>query len=253
MALKSVSEPSSPRPEQAARPAVKHVAIIMDGNGRWAAARGLARSAGHKEGAAAARRAVEAARDLGLTHLTLYSFSTENWRRPAAEIADLMGLLRQFISDDLPTLRKEGVRVRIIGDRENLTPDLKLLVRQAEKETEGNARFTLNIAFNYGGRDELVRAARALAAEAAAGRLKPSDIDEARLAAALDTVASPDPDFVIRTSGEMRISNFLLFQAAYSEFFFLDVLWPDFTAAHLAGAIEAFAQRERRFGGVTGA
>ncbi len=229
---------------------LRHAAIIMDGNGRWAAARGLSRSAGHKEGAAAARRAVEAARDLGLKYLTLYSFSTENWRRPASEVRDLMMLLRQFIGDELPTLKKEGVRVTIVGDKKNLDAEIKLLVHHAEKETEGNAAFFLQIAFNYGGRDVIVRAARKLAADAAAGRIKPAAIDEAAFERALDTVGIPDPDLVIRTSGEKRNSNFLLWQAAYAEWVFLDVLWPDFDATYFAAALSEFAARERRFGGV---
>jgi len=228
-----------------------HVAIIMDGNGRWAAARGLARSAGHKEGAAAARRAVEAARDLGLKYLTLYSFSTENWRRPASEIRDLMSLLRQFIGDELPTLKREGVKVTIIGDKKNLDPEIKLLVGRAESETAGNSQFYLQIAFNYGGRDEIVRAARKLAEAAAAGRLRPGAIDETMFAGALDTAGIPDPDLVIRTSGEKRVSNFLPWQAAYAEYVFLDVLWPDFDAASFAAAISDFHARERRFGGVS--
>jgi undecaprenyl diphosphate synthase len=230
-----------------------HVAIIMDGNGRWAAARNLPRSAGHKEGTAAARRAVEAARDLGLKYLTLYSFSTENWRRPASEIRDLMLLLRQFIGDELPTLKREGVKVTIVGDKKNLDAEIKLLVGHAEKETAANSKFFLQIAFNYGGRDEIVRAARKLAADAAAGRIKPGAIDEAVFSNALDTAAIPDPDLVIRTSGEKRISNFLLWQAAYSEWVFLDVLWPDFDAEHFASAIADFNARERRFGGVSAA
>jgi undecaprenyl diphosphate synthase len=245
---------SLPSKEQPAGPAgarVSHVAIIMDGNGRWAAVRGLERSAGHKEGAAAARRAVEASRDLGLTYLTLYSFSTENWRRPASEIRDLMGLLRQFIGDELPTLKREGVKVTIIGDKKNLDAEIKLLVGRAEKETASNNAFYLQIAFNYGGRDEIVRAARKLAAEAAAGRLKPEVITEQTFAQTLDTAAFPDPDFVIRTSGEKRISNFLLWQAAYAEYVFLDIHWPDFNAEHFAAAVAEFQARERRFGGLT--
>lgn len=227
-----------------------HVAIIMDGNGRWAAARGLPRSAGHKEGAAAARRAVEAARDLGLKYLTLYSFSTENWRRPASEVRDLMQLLRQFIGDELPTLKREGVKVTIIGDKKNLDAEIKLLVHHAERETAGNSAFFLQIAFNYGGRDEIIRAARKLAEDAVAGRVKTGAIDEALFASALDTNGIPDPDLVIRTSGEKRISNFLLWQAAYAEWVFLDALWPDFNAEHFAAAIEDYSARERRFGGV---
>lgn len=238
----------NPAAPQSASPT--HVAIIMDGNGRWAAARGLARSEGHKEGAAAARRAVEAARDLGLKYLTLYSFSTENWRRPVSEVRDLMGLLRKFIGEELPTLKKEGVRVTIIGDKQNLDTEIKLLVGRAEKETAANSAFYLQIAFNYGGRDEIVRAARKLAEEIAAGRIRPAAIDEERFAAALDTSAIPDPDLVIRTSGEKRISNFLLWQSAYAEWAFPDVLWPDFDAHHFAAALADYNARERRFGGV---
>lgn len=226
-----------------------HVAVIMDGNGRWATARNLPRAEGHRAGVAAAKRAVEAARDLGLTHLTLYSFSTENWRRPAGEIRDLMGLLRQFIMDDLPTLKREGVKVKIIGDRKNLSRELKLLVSRAESETRQNSRFNLQIAFNYGGRDEVVRAAQAVARAAAARELDPEDIDEAVFSGFLDTAGTPDPDLIIRTSGEKRISNFLLWQAAYAEYVFLDVLWPDFNHEWFAAAIEEYKGRERRFGG----
>lgn len=243
-AEKEAVAPASPNSAPA------HVAIIMDGNGRWAAARGLTRSAGHQEGAAAARRAVEAARDLGLKYLTLYSFSTENWRRPASEVRDLMLLLRKFIGDELPTLKREGVRVTIIGDKKNLDAEIKLLVSHAERETASNSAFFLQIAFNYGGRDEIVRTAKKLAEDVAAGRLKPNAIDEALFTRSLDTAAIPDPDLVVRTSGEKRISNFLLWQAAYAEWVFLDVLWPDFDAAHFAAAIADFNARERRFGGV---
>ncbi|MEE2693129.1 MAG: isoprenyl transferase [Pseudomonadota bacterium] len=234
----------------AADAAPRHVAIIMDGNGRWAAARGLKRADGHREGVAAARRAVEAARDLNVNILTLYSFSTENWRRPAGEVRDLMNLLRQFIGEDLPTLKREGVRVRIIGDKETLDRELRLLVSHAEKETSSNARFTLQIAFNYGGRDEIVRAARAAARAAAAGQIDPEALDEKLFATFLDTRESPEPDLVIRTSGEKRISNFLLWQAAYAEYVFLDVLWPDFDKPHFAAALDEYQRRERRFGGV---
>lgn len=230
--------------------APKHVAIIMDGNGRWAKARGLARSDGHREGVKAARRAVEGARDLGLKYLTLYSFSTENWRRPAGEVRDLMSLLRQFIGDDLPRLKEEGVKVRIIGDRDNISPDLKALVRRAESETKDNSAFVLQIAFNYGGRDELARAARAIAKAVKSGAVAPGDITGDVFGGFLDTHGVPDPDLVIRTSGEKRISNFLLWQAAYAEYIFLDVLWPDFTAETFAAAIEEFCRRERRYGGV---
>lgn len=232
------------------RAAPKHVAIVMDGNGRWAAARGLPRTAGHREGVMAARRAVEAAQELGLTHLTLYSFSTENWSRPAGEIRDLMGLLKQFIIDDLPRLKREKVRVRIIGDRENLDGDVKALVKRAEHETQKNDQFYLNIAFNYGGRNEITRAVKAIAGKLREGALSQKDIDEALIAGYLDTAQIPDPDLVIRTSGEKRISNFLIWQAAYAEYVFLDVLWPDFSAAVLAQAIEEFGARERRYGGI---
>lgn len=230
--------------------APKHAAIIMDGNGRWAKARGLTRTEGHKAGVDAARRAVEAARNLGLTHLTLYSFSTENWRRPAGEIRDLMGLLRQFIIDDLPKLKREGCRVVVIGDRENLSMDLKALVSRAESETRSNSQFILVIAFNYGGRDEIVRAARAAAKAVKAGDLNADDITEKAFEGFLDTTDVPDPDLVIRTSGEKRVSNYLLWQAAYAEYVFLDVLWPDFTEAVFASAIDEFYRRERRYGGV---
>lgn len=227
-----------------------HVAIIMDGNGRWAAARGLPRAAGHREGVEAARRAVEAARDLGLSYLTLYSFSTENWRRPAGEIRDLMGLLRKFISEDLPKLKKEGVRVVIIGDRKSLDTDLRFLVNRAEKETAKNKEFVLQIAFNYGGRDELLRAARSFAEDVKRGDAQPTDLTFEGLEKYLDTTGAPDPDLVIRTSGEKRISNFLLWQAAYAEYVFLDVLWPDFNAEYFSEALLEFQRRERRFGGV---
>ncbi len=248
--------PANPASDLAALPgdparSLRHVAIIMDGNGRWASARGLPRRDGHREGVAAARRAVEAAREYGLTHLTLYSFSTENWRRPAREVSDLMGLLRQFIIDDLPRLKREGVRVKVIGDRQTLDSELRMLVQRAERETSANSAFNLQIAFNYGGRDELVRTVRKLAAAVAAGSIGADQIDEATFALHLDTGGAPDPDLVIRTSGEKRISNFLLWQAAYAEWVFLDVLWPDFTAAHFGAAVGEYRQRERRFGGVS--
>jgi len=228
----------------------KHVAIIMDGNGRWAKARGLTRTDGHREGVEAARRAVESARELGVTYLTLYSFSTENWRRPAGEVRDLMGLLRQFIVDDLPKLKSEGCNVSIIGDRDNLSLDLRALINRAEQETKGNSRFYLQIAFNYGGRDEIARAARRAAEAVKKGEMSAKDIDETTFAQFLDTRNIPDPDLVIRTSGEKRISNYLLWQAAYAEYVFLDVLWPDFSGDALAAAVEEYCRRERRYGGV---
>ena len=229
-----------------------HVAIVMDGNGRWAKQRGLPRSEGHRHGVEAARKTLEAARDLGLRYLTLYSFSTENWRRPAGEIRDLMGLLKKFIIDDLPRLKKEGVKVRILGDRKNLDLDLRGIVQLAENETKKNDKFFLQIAFNYGGRDELTRAMASMAKDIASGKLSPKAIDETKISHYLDTQEIPDPDLVIRTSGEKRISNFLLWQAAYAEYVFPDVLWPDFSHDALKEAIEEFRGRERRYGGVGG-
>jgi undecaprenyl diphosphate synthase len=241
------------RPSVATRAGLRHVAIIMDGNGRWAKSRGLPRSAGHREGVAAARRAVEAARDFGLKYLTLYSFSTENWRRPVGEVRDLMGLLKEFIIEDLPRLKEEDVRVRIIGDKENLTPDVKALVRRAESETLENAGSVLQIAFNYGGRDEILRAVRSAARAVEAGALKADDLTEAAFRAFLDTANAPDPDLVIRTSGEKRTSNFLIWQAAYAEYVFVDAFWPDFNAEIFTAAVDEYCRRERRFGGVDGA
>ena len=228
----------------------RHVAIIMDGNGRWARARGRPRAFGHRAGVEAVRRTVRAARDLGVKHLTLFGFSTENWSRPRDEIDDLLELLARFVDQDLATLAKEGVRVHIIGGREDLSSNLLGIVERAEANTAGNALFHLTIAFNYGGRDEVVRAARALAADAAAGRLLADDVTEERFEGYLDTADQPPVDMLIRTSGEQRISNFLLWQLAYSEFVFLDVLWPDFSHEHFAAAIETYGRRERRFGGV---
>ena len=202
----------------------RHVAIIMDGNGRWAARRGLPRTAGHERGVEALRRTVEAAGQMGITHLTVFSFSTENWRRPASEVNILFGLLRSYVKRDLERLKAENVRIRVIGARENLPDDVRDLVDRAERETAKNSAFYLTVAFNYGGREELVRAARHLAEAAAAGRLDPSEIDETRLDLALDTHGLPDPDVLIRTSGERRISNFLLWQCAYAELIFLEVI-----------------------------
>ena len=236
--------------EDGASPSIRHVAVIMDGNGRWASARGLSRSEGHRAGVDAARRAVEAARDLGVQSLTLYSFSTENWRRPAREVRDLMGLLREFIGTDLPKLKENDVRIRIIGDRKNLDLELRTLVGRAEKETAENSKFLLQIAFNYGGRDEILRAAKRFADDVRAGRTNPDAINEAEFSRYMDTESEIDPDLVIRTSGEQRISNFLLWQAAYAEYVFLDVLWPDFSEEHFRGALDEFARRERRYGGV---
>lgn len=231
-------------------PAPAHVAIIMDGNGRWAQMRGLPRQEGHRRGLEALRRTVRNAGELGIRVLTLYSFSTENWRRPMAEVSFLMGLLRRFVENDLAELNEAGVRVRIIGSRDDLAPDLRGLVERAEAMTQGNTGLTLVVAFNYGSRDELTRVARRLAQDVAAGRVAPEAIDEEMLTSRLDTGSLPDPDLVIRTSGEARISNFLLWQAAYAEFVFTPVLWPDFDRKALEEALAEFHSRERRYGGV---
>lgn len=221
-----------------------HIAIIMDGNGRWAQARHRPRVFGHQAGVKTVRRIVEDAADLGVKYLTLYSFSTENWTRPKAEIAALFALLRKYVEDDLETLDDNNVRVRILGSRKGLKPDLLALIDRVEKRTENNTEFYLNIAFNYGGRDEIMRAV----AKASEAGVNMKTLEEADLKPYFDTVDIPDPDLVIRTSGETRISNFLLWQAAYSEFIFTDVLWPDFSKADLELAIAEFQTRERRFG-----
>lgn len=228
----------------------RHVAIIMDGNGRWAKARRLPRVAGHKQGVEAVRRTVRAAGDLGIEALTLYAFSSENWRRPAAEIADLMGLLRHYIRVELKELAREGVKLRIIGDYRKLEPDLVSMLDEAVERTATNDRLTLAIALNYGSQDELLRATRRLMREARAGEIDPDALDDAVFEARLDTFGLPRLDLLIRTSGEQRLSNFLLWQAAYAELIFTDTLWPDFDRDHLAAAIEMFGQRERRYGGL---
>jgi undecaprenyl diphosphate synthase len=228
----------------------RHVAIIMDGNGRWAAARGLPRVEGHRRGVEAVRRAVRAAADIGIQYLTIFSFSAENWTRPASEIGELMGLLRRFIRNDLAELHRSGVRVRIIGEREGLAPDIARLLTEAEELTKENDRLTLVVAFNYGARQEIVRAAKRIADQVAAGNLSAADIDVERLSAALDAPEIPDPDLSIRTSGEQRLSNFLLWQSAYSELVFVPTYWPDFDRAALEMAIRDYQQRERRFGGL---
>lgn len=228
-----------------------HVAIIMDGNGRWAAARGLPRKEGHRRGVEALRRAVRAAGELGIRILTIYSFSAENWSRPAEEIGDLMGLLKRFVRKDLAELHENGVRVRVIGERAGLDGEVLSLLREAEELTKANEGTTLVVAFNYGGRQEIARAARELAREAAAGTIDPEKIDAGSIESRLYTAGLPEPDLVIRTSGEQRVSNFLLWQAAYSEFVFLPINWPDFDRAALEEAIDEYRRRERRFGGVT--
>ncbi len=225
-----------------------HVAIIMDGNGRWAAARGLPRAAGHRAGAQAVRRAIQAAVDHGVSWLTIYAFSSENWRRPASEVLDLTGLLRHYLRHELASLEREGVRLRTLGDRARFDDDIREELARAEQRTAANGRLNLNVALSYGGRDEIVAAARAVAAAARDGRLDPAALDEAGFARHLWTCGMPDPDLVIRTSGERRISNFLLWQSAYAELVFLDVLWPDFAEEHFQAALAEFSQRQRRFG-----
>ncbi|TIM12960.1 isoprenyl transferase [Mesorhizobium sp.] len=227
-----------------------HVAIIMDGNGRWAKARGLPRLAGHRAGVEALRNTVRTAPGLGISFLTVYAFSSENWSRPKSEVSDLMGLLKIFIRRDLAELHQNGVRVRIIGDRAGLQPDIRSLLEEAETLTVRNEALTLVIAFNYGGRDEIVRTARKLASAVARGELDSEAITAESFAGSLDTQGIPDPELVIRTSGELRLSNFLLWQAAYSELVFLPCYWPDFSREHLADALRDFAGRERRFGGL---
>lgn len=228
----------------------QHVAIIMDGNGRWAQQRGRPRTFGHSKGVEAVRRVVEAAGDMGVHTLTLFSFSTENWNRPAEEVGALFELMKRYVAADLKSLKNRGVRIRIIGRRDDLRSDLAEIVGQAETETAGNTDFNLNIAFNYGGRDEILRAAQNLARAVQDGDLSADEIDERRFSGALDTAGLPDVDLLIRTSGEQRISNFLLWQAAYAEFHFTDVLWPDFGEAELAKALQAYQSRDRRYGGV---
>ena len=225
-----------------------HVAIIMDGNGRWAKARGLPRIAGHRRGAEAVRRTIIAAAELGISYLTLFGFSSENWKRPSGEIAELMALLRVYLRGEIAELHRNGVRVRIIGDRTRLAPDIVTLIVNAEELTQNNTRLTLIVALSYGGRHDIVQAAQFLAAEAAAGRITPEAIDESCFNDYLFTAGIPDPDLLIRTSGEQRISNFLLWQTAYTELVFVDTLWPDFGASDLATAVREFHGRDRRYG-----
>jgi len=231
------------------RPTPKHVAIIMDGNGRWAARRGLPRVAGHKAGAEAVRRAMQAAVDHGVEVLTLYAFSSENWKRSAEEIADLTGLMRFYLERELKTLEKEQVRLKLIGDYSAFGPELVNRLERAIEHTAGFDRLTLVVALNYGSRLEIAEAAQALADAAVAGQIRPDEIDEAAVGARLQTHDLPDLDLLIRTSGELRLSNFLLWQAAYAELLFLDTLWPDFDEAAFADALETYAGRQRRFGG----
>jgi undecaprenyl diphosphate synthase len=225
-----------------------HIAIIMDGNGRWAKARGLPRTAGHKRGAESVRRTVEAAREMGVSYLTLYGFSSENWKRPAGEVSDLMGLLRLYLRNEINTLHKNGIRLRVIGDRKRLGPDIVRLIEDAEVKTGSNTALTLVLALSYGGRQEMVEAARAIAADVATGQLTADSIQEDMFGDYLFTKGIPDPDLIIRTSGEKRISNFLLWQGAYAELVFIDTLWPEFGRAELESAIRDYHGRERRYG-----
>jgi len=235
---------------QAPFEAPRHVAIIMDGNGRWAAARGLPRGEGHRRGVEALRRTVRAAGELGIGILTIFSFSSENWARPPAEVRDLMALLRRFIRNDLAELHANNVQVRVIGERAGLAPDILRLLAEAEELTRDNDGLVLVVAFNYGARQEIARAARRLAAEVRDGRLDAEAITAEALARFLDAPDLPDPDLIIRTSGEQRLSNFLLWQAAYSELVFVPTHWPDFDRAVLEQALAEYRRRERRFGGL---
>ena len=240
-------ETASHKIDQTLPPPV-HVAIIMDGNGRWAMARGLPRSAGHKRGAESLRKSVKGAISNGISYLTLFGFSSENWKRPPDEIRDLMGLLRLYLKSEIKDLHKEGVRLIIIGDRKNLDKDIIKIIQSSEEITKNNTRLTLIIALSYGGRAEILHAAKQIGKDIAQGDLKISDIDEDVLSDRLFTKDIPDPDLLIRTSGEQRLSNFLLWQCAYTEFIFVDTLWPDFAEADFESAIKVFQNRERRYG-----
>jgi len=227
-----------------------HVAIIMDGNGRWAKRRGMPRALGHRAGVNALKRTVEAAPDLGVGVLTVFGFSTENWSRPAHEVSELMGLLKAYVESDLERLAREGVRVRIIGRRTGLAADIQEIIERAERRTASNTKFILQVAFNYGGRADIADAARAFAEAVERGEAKASDLDEAAFEGLLSTSAAPAPDLIVRTSGEQRISNFLLWECAYAELVFQDVLWPDYGPEALSAAIAEYRGRDRRYGGI---
>lgn len=231
-------------------PAPRHIAIIMDGNGRWAEERGLQRTAGHRQGIEAVRRAVRAAMEKGVEYLTIFSFSSENWNRPSSEINDLMSLMKRFIRRDLAELHRSGVRIRTIGERNRVDSELQALIDEAVELTSENNALQLVIAFNYGARNEIARAAQRLAERIAVGEIVPADITADAIDASLDTAGIPDPDLLIRTSGEMRLSNFLLWQTAYTELVFLDCYWPEFDEAAMQIAINQYHARERRFGGI---
>jgi len=229
-------------------PPLAHVAIIMDGNGRWAQSRGLPRVAGHKRGAESVRTAVNCAVRNGIKYLTLYGFSSENWKRPEAEVNDLMGLLRYYLRSEIAELHDKGIRLRVIGDRARLADDIVSLIEQAEQQTAENEALTLTLALSYGGRTEIAAAARRVAEDVKAGHLDEQDIDEAAFESRLSTAGMPDPDLLIRTSGEQRISNFLLWQLAYAEFVFVETLWPDFSEDVFTEALNEYHRRERRYG-----
>jgi undecaprenyl diphosphate synthase len=247
--MQRMSAASDPRPAAGApQAAPAHVAIIMDGNRRWAEARGVPIALGHRAGAEAARRAVEAAAQAGIGWLTLFAFSSENWRRPTEEVSALSGLLRLYLRNEVAALVRDGVKLHVIGDHSRFGADLSAMVADAEKATAGGTRLNLVMALSYGARDEILAATRAIASAAKAGTLDPESLSEAQFSGFLQTAGMPDPDLIIRTSGEQRLSNFLLWQAAYAEFVFLDVLWPDFTAQDLQGAVAEYHRRERRYG-----
>jgi undecaprenyl diphosphate synthase len=243
--------PANKQVLEEAAPFPHHVAIIMDGNGRWAKKRGLPRAEGHRRGVEAVRACVSGAVELGISYLTLYTFSSENWRRPSHEISDLMGLLKLFIKRDLADLHQQNVSIRSIGTSEGVDNEINNLIRDAIELTKNNTGLVLTTAFNYGGRDEIVRAARALAAKVARGKMSAGDITPDCFNAHLDTAGIPDPDLLIRTGGDQRLSNFLLWQCAYAEFMFFDSYWPDFSKDMLAEAVSIFQNRERRFGGLS--
>lgn len=228
-----------------------HVAFIMDGNGRWASSRGLPRTEGHRQGLEALRKIIRHAALRGVGIVTVYSFSTENWSRPEPEVRFLMGLLRRFVQRDLSELHRENIRIRIIGERDNLDAGILKLLLDAEELTRNNTGMELVVAFNYGARQELTAAVKKLCEKVARGEIEPSAISETHISAELDTAGLPDPDLIVRTSGELRLSNFLLWQAAYTEFYFSDLMWPDFDEAALDQALECFGNRDRRYGGVT--
>src|SRR3954452_17170623 len=227
-----------------------HVALVMDGNGRWAKQRALPRTLGHRAGVDALKRTVAAAADLNIRWLTVFGFSTENWSRPAAEVAELMALPKRYFASDIVRLERDGVRVRVLGQRQGLSPELVQIIDDAQARTAKNNRFFLNIAFNYGGQADLVEAARRFAEDVALGRARPGELNATALASRLATADSPPPDVIIRPSGEQRLSNFLLWESAYAELVFQDVLWPDYGPEHLRAALDVFAGRERRYGAV---